>query len=106
MSGPRTTIADGSRLPNIHPDEVLPLGLLIGSKIAVADNCHGSRVKARIVVRLSNEEAAIDATIDLRLARYFGMSEGFFLDLLQDYDLEEARAHRDVPERIVRRAAR
>ncbi|MEX1155074.1 transcriptional regulator, partial [Parvibaculum sp.] len=28
---------------------------------------------------------------DLRLARYFGMSEGFFLGLQADYDLMERR---------------
>jgi antitoxin HigA-1 len=34
---------------------------------------------------------AITADIDLRLARYFGMSEGFFLGLQADYDLVERR---------------
>jgi plasmid maintenance system antidote protein VapI len=31
------------------------------------------------------------ADTDLRLARYFGMSEGFFLGLQSDYDLMERR---------------
>ena len=34
---------------------------------------------------------AITADTDLRLARYFGMSEGFFLGLQVDYDLMERR---------------
>jgi addiction module HigA family antidote len=34
---------------------------------------------------------SISADTDLRLARYFGMSEGFFLGLQADYDLMQRR---------------
>lgn len=34
---------------------------------------------------------AVTADTDLRLARYFGMSEGFFLGLQTDYELMERR---------------
>ncbi|MBP1843811.1 addiction module HigA family antidote [Rhizobium petrolearium] len=34
---------------------------------------------------------AITADTDLRLARYFGISEGFFLGLQADYDLMQRR---------------
>ena len=34
---------------------------------------------------------AVTADTDLRLARYFGLSEGFFLGLQADYDLMEKR---------------
>ncbi len=34
---------------------------------------------------------AVTADTDLRLARYFGMSEGFFLGLQADHDLMEKR---------------
>jgi addiction module HigA family antidote len=34
---------------------------------------------------------AITADTDLRLARYFGMSEGFFLGLQTDYELTQRR---------------
>jgi addiction module HigA family antidote len=34
---------------------------------------------------------AMTADTDLRLARYFGMSEGFFLGLQSDYELMERR---------------
>jgi addiction module HigA family antidote len=48
----------------------------------------------------------IDAELDLRLARYFGMSEGFFLRLQVQYELLEAkRALNGKLERIVPRAA-
>lgn len=34
---------------------------------------------------------AVSADTDLRLARYFGVSEGFFLSLQTDHDLMERR---------------
>jgi plasmid maintenance system antidote protein VapI len=34
---------------------------------------------------------AVTADTDLRLARYFGLSEGFFLGLQSDFDLMERR---------------
>lgn len=49
---------------------------------------------------------AVDADTDLRLARYFGMSEGFFLRLQNSFDLEETRRTlEDDLERITPRAA-
>jgi addiction module HigA family antidote len=49
---------------------------------------------------------AMDAELDLRLARYFRMSEGFFLGLQSDYELLEAkRALNGDLDRIVPRAA-
>ena len=48
----------------------------------------------------------VDAELDLRLARYFRMSEGFFLGLQADYELLEAkRALNGDLDRIVPRAA-
>jgi len=48
----------------------------------------------------------MDAELDLRLARYFRMSEGFFLGLQADYELLEAkRALNGTLDRIIPRAA-
>ncbi len=48
----------------------------------------------------------MDGELDLRLARYFRMSEGFFLGLQIDYELLEAkRALNGELDRIVPRAA-
>ena len=107
MSGSRTIIADDDdRLPNVHPGEILREDFLIGSEIAVAEVAPGSGVAASTLDALLREETAIDAEIDLRLARYFGMSEGFFLGLQHDYELEEAReALRLTLPQIARRAA-
>jgi plasmid maintenance system antidote protein VapI len=48
----------------------------------------------------------MDAELDLRLARYFGMSEGFFMRLQIQYELLEAkRSLNGKLDRIVPRAA-
>lgn len=48
----------------------------------------------------------LDAELDLRLARYFRMSDGLFLSLQADYELLEAkRALNGDLDRIVPRAA-
>lgn len=51
-------------------------------------------------------DARIDGELDLRLARYFRMSDGFFLGLQDDHELRNARRALDGDlERIVPRAA-
>lgn len=77
-----------------------PLGL---STAALAEALEVPRPS---IDRLIANECAIDAELDLRLGRYFGMSEGFFLRLQNRYDLEEAKRNRGAMiERITRRAA-
>jgi len=46
---------------------------------------------------------AITADTDLRLARYFGMSDGFFIGLQTDYELMERK--RQISKAIRPRAA-
>jgi addiction module HigA family antidote len=84
-----TTEAD--LLPNPHPGEILfeeflkPLGLS-QNRLARA-----VRVPPRRINELVLGKRAITADTDLRLARYFSMSEGFFLGLQADYDLMQRR---------------
>lgn len=77
-----------------------PLGLDAGS-LATAIKARPERIEAVIA-----GAEPIDAELDLRLARYFRMSEGFFLGLQADYELLEAkRALNGDLDRIVPRAA-
>lgn len=102
---PTITKAD-DRLDNVHPGDILRHGFLIGSEIPLDEVSEGAGIdKARLQAILDRAEA-VDANADLRLARYFGMSEGFFLGLQIDFDLEEERrAHGAELDRITRRAA-
>jgi antitoxin HigA-1 len=106
MSGSRTTTRDEDRLDNVHPGKVLREDFLIGRDIPSDEVAAGSGIPARRLSALLDGEIAVDADIDLRLGRYFGMSEGFFLRLQNSYDLEEVRrAKGNDLDRIVPRAA-
>ena len=78
-------------LPNPHPGEILleeflkPMGL---SQNALARAVH---VPPRRINEIVLGKRAMTADTDLRLARYFGMSEGFFLGLQSDYELMQRR---------------
>lgn len=91
MSRSSTTMPDEEHLPNPHPGEILaeefmrPLGL---SQNALARAIH---VPPRRINELVQGKRAVTADTDLRLARYFGMSEGFFLGLQADYDLMQRK---------------
>lgn len=106
MSGSRIITSDDDLLDNVHPGEILREDFLIGTEIAIDEVVSGTGIECdRFEAILAGTEP-VDAAVDLRLARYFGMSEGFFLGLQIDYDLEEERRlHGDELARIVRRAA-
>lgn len=78
-------------LPNPHPGEILledflkPMGV---SQNALARAVH---VPPRRINEIVLGKRSMTADTDLRLARYFGMSEGFFLGLQADYDLMQRR---------------
>ena len=91
---------------NPHPGEILfedflkPLGL---SQNALA---RAIKVPPRRINELVLGKRAVSADTDLRLARYFGLHEGFFLGLQADFDLmEQKRTLGDRLEEIQPRAA-
>ena len=100
------TITNPDWLHNAHAGEMLvsefmePLGLN-AAVLAKAIGAPLDRVEAVIAGM-----APMDAELDLRLARYFRMSEGFFLGLQTDYELLEAkRTLNGALNRIIPRAA-
>ena len=106
MSGSRTIIAVEDRLANPHAGDVLREDFLVGGDIAVADVSKATGLSTHRLAALLTGTVAVDADADLRLTRYFGVTEGFFLRLQNAYDLEEAWcAHGEEFERIPRRAA-
>ena len=79
------------RIPNPTPGEMLlhdflePMGL---SQNALA---RAIGVPPRRINEIVLGKRAISADTDLRLARYFGLSEGFWMGVQADYELMERR---------------
>ncbi len=97
---------DPEWIDNAHADEMLvseflePIGLPVAA-LADAIGATGDRIEAAI-----GGDAPMDGELDLRLTRYFGLSEGFFLRLQNRYEIIEAkRALNGALDRIVPRAA-
>ena len=91
MSKSSTTMTEDQLLPNPTPGETLleeflkPMGL---SQNEVARAVH---VPPRRINEIVLGKRSVTADTDLRLARYFGLSEGFFLGLQADFDLMRRR---------------
>jgi addiction module HigA family antidote len=91
MSRSSTLTTEDELLTNPHPGEILleefmkPLAI---SQNALARAVH---VSPRRINELVLGKRSVTADTDLRLARYFGVSEGFFLGLQADFDLMEHR---------------
>jgi len=79
------------RLPNIHPGEVLLEEFLDPMGISQNALARATGVPPRRINEIVLGKRALTADTALRLAAFFGTSEGFWLGLQADYDLEEAR---------------
>jgi len=93
-------------LKNPHPGEILLEEFLQPMRISQNALARAIAVPPRRVNEIVHGARSITADTDLRLARYFGVSEGFFLQLQADYDLMHRRREISVElHRIVPRAA-
>ena len=79
------------RLRNIHPGEVLLEEFLEPMGISQNALARATGVPPRRINEIVLGKRALSADTALRLAAFFGTSEGFWLGLQADYDLEEAR---------------
>lgn len=78
-------------LPNPHPGEILLEELLKPMQLSQTTLARAIGVPPRRINEIVLGRRAITADTDLRLARYFRMSDGFFLGLQTDYDLLQRR---------------
>lgn len=78
-------------LPNVHPGEVLHEEFLLPLSLSQNALARALRVPPRRINEIVLGKRAVTADTAIRLARYFGTSERFWLGLQIDYDLEEAR---------------
>jgi addiction module HigA family antidote len=90
----------GQSLRNIHPGEVLLEDFLKPMEISQNRLAREIGVSPRRINEIVLGKRAITADTALRLARYFGVSESFWMGLQADYDLEETR--RELGDRLER----
>ncbi|BBD99262.1 addiction module antidote protein, HigA family [Sphingobium amiense] len=106
MTSKSPIITDPDWLHNAHAGEMLLSEFMEPLDLSVEQIAALIAVPVDRLAAVISGERAMDGELDLRLGRYFGMSEGFFLRLQDQYELLEAkRALKDDLDRIVPRAA-
>jgi addiction module HigA family antidote len=85
-------------LPNAHPGEILLEEFLKPMQLSQTALARAIGVPPRRINEIVLGKRAITADTDLRMTRYFGMSEGFFLRLQADHDLMARR--RQIGEKL------
>jgi len=91
-----STITDHLRNP--HPGEILMKEFLKPMGLSQTSLARAIGVPPRRINEIVLGKRAVTADTDLRLARYFGMSEGFFIGLQTDYELMERK--RSIGEKL------
>jgi len=89
MSRSSTTTA--RRIPNPTPGDILLEEFLRPMSLSQNALARAIRVPPRRINEIVLGKRALTADTDLRLARYFGLSEGFWLGLQADHDLMQRR---------------
>jgi addiction module HigA family antidote len=79
------------KLPNVHPGEILLEEFLKPLGISQNKLAREIKVSPRRINEIVLGKRSITPETALRLARYFGTSERFWLGLQTDFDLEEVR---------------
>jgi antitoxin HigA-1 len=78
-------------LKNIHPGEILLEEFLLPMNISQNKLGNDIGVSPRRINEIVHGKRSVTADTDLRLSRALGTSEGFWLGLQADYDLEEKK---------------
>jgi antitoxin HigA-1 len=78
-------------LPNPHPGEILLEEFLKPMALSQTALARAVGVPPRRINEIVLGRRAVTADTDLRMTRYFGLSEGFFLRLQTDYELMARR---------------
>jgi addiction module HigA family antidote len=94
-----------AKLKNIHPGEILLEEFLNPMGISQNALARAISVPPRRINEIVLGKRGITADTALRLSRTFGTSEGFWMGLQADYDLEETRKRIDEALRQVEKLA-
>ena len=87
MSIPRTT----EQIVGIHPGEMLREEFMVPLELSSNALAIALRVPATRILEIVHERRGISADTALRLARYFGTSAQFWMNMQQNYDLAIAK---------------
>ena len=90
--------------PPIHPGEILKTEFLDEIGISAYALAKALRVPSNRITGIINGERAISAETAMRLARFFGTTDVFWMNLQSNYDLAIARLQEAA--RIEREVAR
>jgi addiction module HigA family antidote len=99
-----TKPADAELIANPPPGKILQREFLDPMELSQNALARALGVPPRRINEIILGKRAITADTDLRLARYFGLSEGFWLGIQADYDLMERR--RQIGEELEKIAPR
>ena len=84
-----STITD--QIPNPTPGEMLLLDFIEPMGLSQSGLAKAIGVPPRRINEIVLGKRAVTADTDLRLARYFGLSDGFWMGVQADYELMERR---------------
>ena len=85
-----TDVTTGRRLPPVHPGEILREDFLVPMAISVYTLANTIKVPRSRVNDIVLGRRAITADTAYRLARYFGTTPEFWINLQTQYELEVA----------------
>ena len=77
--------------PPVSPGEILKEELVKPLGMSVINLAKEIRVPENRLYQIINGSRAVTADTDLRLCKYFGLSEGFFLSIQKKFELEIAK---------------
>jgi len=102
----KSSITTDEMLPNPRPGDILLEDFLRPMDLSQNGLARAINVPPRRINEIVLGKRQVTADTDLRLTRYFGLSEGFFLGLQSDFDLLERRRQiADELDKITPRAA-
>jgi addiction module HigA family antidote len=81
-----------NRIPNIHPGEILSEDFLKPMGISAYRLSKGANIDQTRISEIIRGKRSITADTALRLARFFGNSPEFWLNLQAHYDLAQKKA--------------
>ena len=106
MTSRSSTIIDPDWLDNEHAGQLLVTEFLEPAELGVKEVAEAIGIASERIVSVIDGVHPMDAELDLRLSRYFRMSEGFFMRLQDRYEIVAAKRALDGElDRIVPRAA-